>query len=153
MYNRFIICLLTLFFSATTYADSLKLAVYPSNDPEKLIVPMKIMAEYLTEKSGDSFTAIVTQDYDELSERLKNKSVHIAWINPINYIKMKLENPSLKYIATYMEKNNETGIIIPFYKSFIISLKDSGFNRILDTRGKIFAFTDPLPLQDTHFQI
>ncbi|MCF8090530.1 MAG: phosphate/phosphite/phosphonate ABC transporter substrate-binding protein [Desulfotignum sp.] len=134
----FVLCFFTL-----ALADSYKLAVYPSNDPKKLIVPMKIMADYLTGKSGDSFTAIVTRDYEELSERLKNKSVHIAWINPINYIKIKAENPSLKYIATYMEKNEETGKIIPYYQSFIVSLKTSGINTISEAKGMTFAFTDP----------
>ncbi|MFH2057767.1 MAG: PhnD/SsuA/transferrin family substrate-binding protein [Pseudomonadota bacterium] len=76
-------------FFSLALADSYKLAVYPSNDHKKMILPMTIMADYLTGKSSDSFTAIVTRDYEELSERLKNKSVHIARINPINYIKIR----------------------------------------------------------------
>lgn len=143
MFKKVVICILFLLFSTVAYSENLKLAVYPSNDPKKLIVPMKIMAEYLTKNSDDTFVAIVTRDYDELSERLNNKSVHIAWINPINYIKMKAENPSLKYIATYMEKNEETGEIIPFYQAFIVSLKDSGLKSIFEAKGMRFAFTDP----------
>jgi phosphonate transport system substrate-binding protein len=143
MIIRIIICLLVLFCFSDAFAENFKLAVYPSNDPKKLIVPMRIMADYLTEKTGDSFTAIVTRDYDELSERLKNKSVHVAWINPINYIKIKTENPALKYIATYMEKNEETGEVIPYYQSFIVSLKNSGIHTLADAEGMRFAFTDP----------
>ena len=143
MYIRIITYLLVLFCSADAFAENFKLAVYPSNDPKKLIVPMRIMADYLTEKTGDSFTAIVTRDYDELSERLKNKSVHVAWINPINYIKIKTENPALKYIATYMEKNEETGEVIPYYQSFIVSLKTSCIHTLADAEGMRFAFTDP----------
>ncbi len=89
MNYRIVAFVFILIFSTTSHAESLKLAVYPSNDPKKLIIPMRIMAEYISEKSGDKFIAIVTRDYEELSERLKNKSVHIAWINPVNYIKMK----------------------------------------------------------------
>lgn len=129
--------------SVNTYAETYKLAVYPSNDPKKLIVPMKIMAEYLSRNSNDQFVAVVTRDYDELSERLRNKTVQLAWINPVNYIKLKAENPSLNYVATYMEKSYETGQIHPYYKSYIISLKSSGIKTISDAKNKIFAFTDP----------
>jgi len=95
---------------------------------------MKIMAEYLSQKSGDKFIAVVTRDYAELSERLRNKSIQLAWINPINYIKMKSETPTLKYVATYMEKNNETGKITPYYESFIISLKSSHIKTVFDAK-------------------
>jgi len=131
------------FYQTCPHADSYKLAVYPSNHPQKLIVPMKIMAEYLSQESGDKFIAVVTRDYAELSERLKDKSIQLAWINPINYIKMKSINPTLKYVATYMEKNNETGKITPYYESFIISLKSSHIKTVFDAENKKFAFTDP----------
>ena len=104
---------------------------------------MKIMAEYLSQKSDDKFIAVVTRDYAELSERLRNKSVQLAWINPINYIKIKSEIPTLQYVATYMEKNNETGKITPYYESFIISLKSSHIKTVFDAENKKFAFTDP----------
>jgi len=115
MYTKIIVCILFLHISSLAYAEQYKLAVYPSNDPAKLIVPMKILAKYMSQESGDQFTAVVTKDYAELSERVRNKSIQLAWINPINYIKMKSENPSLQYVATYMEKNNDTGQIIPYY--------------------------------------
>ena len=143
MHAKILVCILFLHLSSPAFAESYKLAVYPSNDPAKLIVPMKLLAEYLSQESGDQFVAIVTKDYAELSERLRNKSIQLAWINPINYIKMKSETPSLKYVATYMEKNNDTGQIIPYYESFIISLKTSNIKTIHDAKDKRFAFTDP----------
>lgn len=143
MIHRLITCVALLALTTISYADNLKLGVYPSNDPAKLIVPMRLMATYLSEAAGEPFTAVVTRDYEELSVRLRDRSVDIAWINPVNYIKLKAENASLKYIATYMEKNEETGQITPYYQSFIIALKTSGIKRILDAEGRLFAFTDP----------
>jgi len=140
---KIITCFLCLLLSNLCHADTYKLAVYPSNHPQKLIIPMKIMAEYLSQESGDKFIAVVTRDYAELSERLRDKSIQLAWINPINYIKMKSKNPTLKYVATYMEKNNETGKITPYYESFIISLKSSHIKTVFDAANKKFAFTDP----------
>lgn len=138
-----LMCCLLLMICPGLSSGDFKLAVYPSNDPEKLIIPMKIMAQYLTEQSGEPFTAVVTSDYAELSERLENQTVRIAWINPVNYIKMKKEHPSLRYIATYMEKNEVTGEITPFYTSYIIALKSSGINEIIEGQHLRFAFTDP----------
>lgn len=135
--------LLGFILSSSVMARDLKLAVYPSNDPRKLIIPMRIMADYLSEKTGERFVAVVTRDYEELSERLKNRTVDIAWINPINYLKIKAENPDIKYVATYMEKNETTGKIIPYYQSYIITLKSSGIANLSDAKNKRFAFTDP----------
>ncbi len=134
--------ILLLLVSSGVRASDLKLAIYPSNNPKKLIIPMQVMARYLTEQSGEKFTAIVTRDYVELSERLKNETVDIAWINPVNYIKIKAEHPALKYIATYRERNEETGEVTPYYQSFVITLKSSGISSLEDARGVNFAFTD-----------
>jgi phosphonate transport system substrate-binding protein len=142
MLLRILVILVLMFCPVVSSAQDYKLAVYPSNDPKKLIVPMTIMAEYLSEKSGHGFKAIVTRDYAELSERLWNRSVDIAWINPINYIKIKSEMPEINYIATYMEQNDETGEIIPYYQSFIVTLKDSGLVSLEKGKNTLFAFTD-----------
>jgi phosphonate transport system substrate-binding protein len=140
---KILACCLLVLLSSPSWAEPFKLAIYPSNDPKKLIIPMQVMAEYLTQKSGDPFIAVVTRDYAELSERLRNKSIQLAWINPVNYIKMKSETPSLQYVATYMEKNTETGNITPYYKAFIISLKSSNIHTVFDAENKKMGFTDP----------
>ena len=126
MKSTFAVCILVCLFATLSHAAELKLAVYPSNDPAKLVIPMRVLADYLSEKSGSHVSAVVTRDYDELQQRLKDKTVDIAWINPVNYIKMKATTPSLKYIATYMEKNPDTNEITPYYQSYIITRKSSG---------------------------
>ena len=82
---KIITIFLFLLLSNLSYADSYKLAIYPSNHPQKLIIPMKIMAEYLSQKSGDKFIAVVTRDYAELSERLRNKTIQSAGCGPGYY--------------------------------------------------------------------
>ena len=125
-----------------TLADSVKLGVYPSNDPAKLQSVMDVFAVYLTEQTGDRVTAVVTRDYDELVDRLRNRSVDIAWINTLNYAKITAELPEIEYLATYMEANPNTGEILPYYRSYIVALKGSGLETLADGRGKRFAFTD-----------
>ena len=138
-----LLCGLMAILATSSFAEPLKLAVYPSNDPDKLIVPMRLMAEYLSEKSGVAIVPVVTRDYDELLERLTDKTVDIGWINPVNYIRLKASTPSLKYIATYMEMNPRTNEVTPYYQSYIISRKDRGPGSLREAVNLRFAFTDP----------
>jgi phosphonate transport system substrate-binding protein len=103
---------------------------------------MRILTEYLSTKTGDSITPVITRDYDEMTQRLEDRSVDIAWLNPVNYLKLKNRLPNLQYIATYMEFNKDAGEVIPFYHSYIIALKDSGIEDLLQAKAKRFAFTD-----------
>ncbi len=131
-----------LFMAATASAAELKFAIYPMNDPQKLLPPMRILADYLSEQTGDVITPVITRDYNEMILRLEDRSVDIAWLNPVNYLKLKQRLPSLQYIATYMEFNANAGEIIPFYHSYIITTRQSGITSLNQARGKLFAFTD-----------
>ncbi|UJX42714.1 phosphate/phosphite/phosphonate ABC transporter substrate-binding protein [Desulfovibrio sp. JY] len=123
-------------------AMPIKIAVFPSNDPKKLQTVMDVLAAYLHEKTGDDVKAVVTRDYAELAERLREESVDIAWLNTLNYVRLKAELPAVRYIATYMEENEATGNVTPFYQSYIVALKKSGYTSLNDLKGKRFAFTD-----------
>lgn len=141
--KRVCLVLALLLSAGTAAAVELKFAVYPMNDPQRLLPPMTILAEYLSERTGDAVTPVITRDYNEMVLRLEDRSVDIAWLNPINYLKLKERLPALQYIATYMELNKDAGRIIPFYHSYIITLKNSGIATLADARGRLFAFTDP----------
>ena len=114
MPTRIVAALLTvLALGSNAFAASVGLGIYPSNEPTKLYRVMETFAAYLSERTGDSVTAVVTRDYAELAKRLKEKSLDLAWINTLNYIRITKEYPDLRYIATYVEKNENTGAIQP----------------------------------------
>lgn len=144
MRRFFLICLAIFFFSFTisTGAAELRLAVYPMTDPQKLLSPMRVLAEYLSDQTGETIVPIITRDYNEMVLRLEDHSVDIAWLNPVNYLKLKERLPGLRYIATYMERNQDAGEIIPFYHSYIITLKESAITEISQARDLRMAFTD-----------
>jgi phosphonate transport system substrate-binding protein len=58
-------------------------------------------------------------------QRLEDQSIDIAWLNPVNYLKLQQHLPRLQYIVTYTELNKDLGEVIAFYHSDITSLKDS----------------------------
>ncbi|ORC36307.1 hypothetical protein B4O97_06880 [Marispirochaeta aestuarii] len=124
-------------------AETVKIGVFPSNEPAKLYQVMEYFGDYLSEKTGDDISVIVSHDYTELGLRFREGSIDIAWLNTLTYVRLKSVIPGIRYLATYMERNERTGEIIPYYRSNIVSLKSSGFSSLEDIRDRLFAFTDP----------
>lgn len=141
--KRLCLAFTLLLLAATATADShLRFAIYPMTDPQRLMPPMRILSDYLGEHTGETITPVITRDYNEMVLRLEDRSVDIAWLNPVNYLKLKQRLPSLQYIATYMELGKETGGPVPYYHAYIITLKDSGIEDLAQARDGNFAFTD-----------
>lgn len=143
MYLRLILALCIFASTSCALADTVKLGIFPSTDPAKLQQVMEVLATYLHEKTGDNVTIVVARDYDELLQRLGDHSIDLAWINTLNYIRAKNDLPTIQYVTTYVEKNEETGVALPFYQSYIVTLNDSGIENLDQARNKRFAFTDP----------
>jgi len=103
---------------------------------------MDIFADYLQAETGDTVEAVVTRDYNELMRRIEDRSIDIAWLNTLNYVRLKNDIPGIQYISTYMERNEITGSMLPFYQSYIVTRNDSGITDLGQGRGRLFAFTD-----------
>ncbi len=124
-------------------AAEIKIAIFPSNDPAKLAQVMGVLSDYLSARTGDHVSAVVTRDYREIEQRLRERSVDIAWVNTLTYVRLTDDVRSVRYLATYMEKNETTGDITPFYQAYILARKDSGIADLAAIRGTRFGFTDP----------
>lgn len=126
----------------SVFSAELVLGTYPSNTPEKVEKAFLPLAAYLSGQTGHKVRVVVTEDYGELAERIRNGTVDIAWMGSVNYVKTKRIIPSLRYVATYMENGENTPVAIPYYQSFIVSRKDSNINTLEGLKGRMFAFTD-----------
>lgn len=127
---------------AQAAAAEITLGIFPSNDPPKLHAVMRVLADYLNETTGDTISPVVTRDYAELQQRVREGSVDIAWINTLNYVRLMSDVPSARYLATYVERNEITGRITPNYQSYVVATQTGGVATLDDLRGKRFAFTD-----------
>lgn len=116
-------------------------AMYPSNNPSKIVQALTPLMNYLHEKSGDTFRIVITKDYEELATRIQEKSVDFAWINTKSFITIKEKIPSVRYLVTYQEYS-KSGQITPYYQSYIVALKASNITTIEEAKGHHFAFTD-----------
>ena len=130
-------CSLVLALNAREYV----FAMYPSNDPSKIVQALSPLMEYLHEKTGDTFRIAVTKDYEELAQRIQENSVDFAWINTRNYVKIKEQAPSLHYLATYQE-HAKSGHITPYYQAYIVTLKATNITSLEEGKDEHFAFTD-----------
>jgi len=135
------LCLICTFMLTSLGAKEYIFAMYPSNNPAKIVQALTPLLNYLHEKSGDTFKLVVTKDYEELIQRIQEKSVDFAWINTKNYVHIKEQIPSLRYLVTYQEIS-KAGKITPYYQAFIVSLKDSKIHSLKQAKNKNFAFTD-----------
>lgn len=138
----FIVLLLFAVCSTSAGAEKYSFATYPSNTPDALFHAFTPITEYLSRKTGHTFTLTITRDYRELSERLANDTVDFAWIGSTNYIKAKRILPDLRYLATYQERSADGSTITPFYRSYILASTSSGVTELTQTRGRRFAFVD-----------
>ncbi|AFL68866.1 phosphate/phosphite/phosphonate ABC transporter substrate-binding protein [Sulfurospirillum barnesii] len=116
-------------------------AIFPSNTPAKITQALTPLMHYLSEQSGDTFQLVITKDYEELAQRIREKSVDFAWVNTKNFVLLKEEIPSLHYLVTYLE-HSKNGDITPYYQAFIIAHKPSHIQTLDEAKDKYFAFTD-----------
>lgn len=123
-------------------AAEITLGIFPSNDPAKLHAVMRVLADYLNERTGDTISPVVTRDYAELQQRVREGSVDIAWINTLTYVRLISDVPTARYLATYMERNEITGRITPYYQSYVVAAQSGDVASLEDLKGKRFAFTD-----------
>jgi phosphonate transport system substrate-binding protein len=128
-------------FFASLSAREYVFAMYPSNNPEKIIRALTPLMEYLHEKSGETFRIAITKDYDELKRRIEDGSVDFAWINTKNYVILQEKLPSMRYLATYQEFS-KSGRITPYYQAYLVTLNASNITHIKEAKGRSFAFTD-----------
>ncbi len=137
-----LLALLVLHVPGQSVARNITFATYPSNAPDRLERALTPLVEYLSDRAGDTVRLVVTDDYDELVRRIADGSVDFAWIGTSGYVKGKQLLPSMAYLATYQEWGSDGNGIIPYYRSYIVALKSSGFHDLDDLRRTRFAFTD-----------
>lgn len=136
--------ILIIFISTILNAQHFTFGLYPSNNPDKISHAFLPFTQYLSQKTGNSYELVITRDYNELAQRLENKTLDFAWLGSKNYIDIRQNINNLQYITTYMEQDKFTHKITPYYRSFIITLKENNLTTLNTLQNKRFAFTDRL---------
>ncbi|HOO62439.1 MAG TPA: phosphate/phosphite/phosphonate ABC transporter substrate-binding protein [Synergistaceae bacterium] len=114
-------------------------ATYPTNDPARVYAAFRVLGEFVAEETGWDVRVVVTRNYEEMQRRLLDGSVDFAIVSPSAYVRF---SSRFSYVATYAEWNEKKGALTPYYRSVIISLKESPVMELRDLKGKNFGFTD-----------
>lgn len=124
-------------------AQELTFATYPFGDGNTIYRAFLPTVEHLATELGVPVRLVVTRDYAELSDRLVDGTVDIAWIGSANYVKTRERLPSVRYVATYMERSLAGGRVQPYYQSVILTRSDSPYRSLEELAGTRFGFTSP----------
>jgi phosphonate transport system substrate-binding protein len=124
-------------------AQELTFATYPFGDSNQIYRAFLPTVEHLATELGVPVRLVVTRDYEELSDRLVDGTVDIAWIGSANYVKTRERLPSVRYVATYMERSLAGGRVQPYCRSVILSRADAPYRSLDDLGGVRFGFTSP----------
>ncbi len=114
-------------------------ATYPTNDPARVYAAFRVLGEFVAGETGWDVRVVVTRNYEEMQRRLLDGSVDFAIVSPSAYIRFASR---VSYVATYAEWNEKKGALTPYYRSMIISLKESPVMELRDLKGRNFGFTD-----------
>lgn len=140
--KRFILSIVFFALAISGYAQTFTFGTYPFDDLNAMYQGFLPLARKIAEETDWHLDLVVTRDYAELSERLTNGTVDIAWIGSANYIKTKQALPGIEYVATYQEWDSSGKQIEPYYQSMILTLRTASYRSLSDLKQARFAFTD-----------
>ncbi len=103
--------------------DTYKLSMLPLYSSIEINKKIGILSEYLSQKTGLKIEPVVTSDFSQYENKIKNGSIDFGYENPLVYTLV-----SDRHEVIVSDKNKFRGIII--------ARTDSGISTLEDLRGK-----------------
>lgn len=116
--------------------EKLVIGMIPVRDAAEMKQEFEPIRLYLEGRMGKSVEIVITENYIELINQMKQGAIDIGWYGAFSYIAAEREMELMPLVA---EKRKNTG---KFYQSLIITKKDSEIHSIQDLKGRKFAFVD-----------
>lgn len=91
----------------------------------------------LVNETGIRFKWLGSKTYDDVINKLHAGEADIGYVGPFSYVTAQ-DSFGVKILCRTMSEGKEE-----FYRSIIVTRKDSGILRLQDLKGKRFSFTDP----------
>jgi len=127
-----------LFFSITAWAEEpLTLWVHPYLPATELIKKFTPLADYLSEKCGQTIRVNVSKSYKSHIERVGEERMDLAYLGPASFVKV-INKYGTKTLLARLEVNGS-----PIYHGMIVTEEGSHIKSLNDLIGKSFAFGDP----------
>jgi len=120
----------------TASIEVLRVGRIPYLDPRKMVRSHEKLMEYLKKDLGIKEARLVlTPDYNELTQFLKDGKVDVAWHGTFAYPRAReISGGKAILTAIWAKKKN--------YRGMIVVRADSKIEKLSDLKGKSFAFVD-----------
>ncbi len=125
-----LLCAGGLIFSGTAGAQggSYTLSMLPRYYPEKIKAMIVPLAEYLSQKTGDKFVPVLTDDFADYATRVRSGQISIGYENPVVYTQVAGAH---EVLAMALKGEGEDR-----FRGIIITRKDSDIHGFSDLRHK-----------------
>jgi len=127
----FLLCWIFISPALSIAGDVYKLSMLPRYYPKKIKGMIHPLARYISDKTGTNVTVILTKDFMEYENRLKNGDIDIGYENPLVYTKVSDSHEVLAMAIKGKGGNRFRGIIITRPDSDIQSFNDLKHKKIM----------------------
>jgi len=125
-------------FSHLVAADTtLRMALVPQENPEKLLGDVSTVSAVLSERLGVPVKGIVTFDHAAAVEALRNGDADISFMGALPYVLAEAQMGAEPLLSEVYRGS-------PTYKGRIFVRRDSGLESLASLRGRDIAFADPI---------
>ncbi|KAF1048883.1 MAG: putative ABC transporter phosphonate/phosphite binding protein PhnD2 [Herbaspirillum frisingense] len=119
-------------------AQTLTVGLIPAEDSQAMLENSKAVIDSLQKQLGMPVKPFIATDYNGIIEALRSKKLDVAYLGPFSYV---LATSVANVEAFSVAETKKSGK--SYYKSLIITRKDSGIQNLEQLKGRTMAFVDP----------
>lgn len=123
---------------AFAQASAIRVGLIPSEDSRAMLAASDQLLKALEANLDMKVQGFVASDYNGVIEALRAGHLDVAYLGPFSYVLGTTIAPIEAFATAETAKAARS-----YYRSRIITLKDSGIEKLDDLKGKTFAFVDP----------
>jgi len=116
----------------------LTVGLIPAEDSQAMLENSKAVIDSLQQQLGMPVKPFIATDYNGIIEALRSRKLDVAYLGPFSYV---LASSVANVEAFAVAETKKSGR--SFYKSLIITRKESGLQSLEQLKGRTMAFVDP----------
>ena len=119
-------------------AQTLTVGLIPAEDSQSMLENSKAVIDTLQQQLGMPVKPFIATDYNGIIEALRARKLDVAYLGPFSYV---LASSVANVEAFAVAETKKSGR--SYYKSLIITRRDSGLQSLEQLKGRTMAFVDP----------
>lgn len=116
----------------------LTVGLIPAEDSQAMLENSKAVIDSLQQQLGMPVKPFIATDYNGIIEALRSRKLDVAYLGPFSYVLASSVTNVEAFAVAETKKSGRS-----FYKSLIITRKESGLQTLEQLKGRTMAFVDP----------